>query len=56
MIRIPYTCAIGSVLYAMVFSRPDIAYVVSLVSRYMSYPGNGQRGTKVAVEVFKRYF
>ena len=26
-------------MYAMVWTRPDIAHVVGVVSRYMSYPG-----------------
>ena len=26
-------------MYSMVYTRPDIAYVVSLLSRYMSNPG-----------------
>ena len=41
MDEIPYTCAVGSVMYAMVFSRPDIAQAVSMVNRYMSNPGKG---------------
>ena len=39
MAHIPYTSAVGSVMYAMVCSRPDIAHAVSMVSRYMSRPG-----------------
>ncbi|XP_056687490.1 secreted RxLR effector protein 161-like [Spinacia oleracea] len=39
MTHIPYTSAVGSVMYAMVCSRPDIAHAVSMVSRYMSRPG-----------------
>ena len=41
MIRIPYTIAVGSVMYVMVCSRPDIAHAVSLVSRYMPNPRKG---------------
>ena len=41
MVRILYTSVVGSVMYAMVCSRPDIAYAASLVSRYMSNPGKG---------------
>ena len=41
MVRIPYTSVVGSVMYAMVCSRPDIAHAVSLVSRYMSHTGKG---------------
>ncbi|XP_042059319.1 secreted RxLR effector protein 161-like [Salvia splendens] len=39
MKKVPYTNAIGSVMYLMVSTRPDIAYVVSCLSRYMSNPG-----------------
>ncbi|KAM1196330.1 hypothetical protein ACFX2J_022715 [Malus domestica] len=37
---IPYTSAIGSLMYAMICTRPDIAYVVSITSRYQSNPGS----------------
>lgn len=30
---------VASIMYAMVCSRPDIAHVVSLVSRFMAKPG-----------------
>ena len=39
MSRVPYSSAVGSLMYAMVCSRPDLAYAMSLVSRYMSNPG-----------------
>ena len=39
MSRVPYACAIGSLMYAMVCTHPDIAYAVSVVSRFMSKPG-----------------
>ena len=32
MVRIPYTIVVGSVMYAMVCSRPDIDHAQSLVS------------------------
>ena len=41
MVRVSYTSVIGSVMYVMVCSRPDIAHAVSLVSRYMSNSGKG---------------
>ena len=39
MSKVPYTSAIGSLMYAMVCTRPDIAYAVGVVSRFMSRPG-----------------
>ena len=39
MSKIPYASAIGSLTYAMVCTRPDIAHAVGVVSRYMSNPG-----------------
>ena len=39
MSRVPYSSAVGSLMYAMVCSRPDLAYAVSVVSRYMANPG-----------------
>ncbi|KAL0330749.1 UNVERIFIED_CONTAM: 8-hydroxygeraniol oxidoreductase [Sesamum angustifolium] len=39
MEKIPYSNAIGSVMYLMVSTRPDIAYAVSCLSRFMSNPG-----------------
>lgn len=41
MVRIPYTCVVGSVMYVMVCFRTDIAHTVRLVSRYISNPGKG---------------
>ena len=39
MTKIPYASAIGSLMYAMLCTRPDIAYAISLTSRYQSNPG-----------------
>ncbi|KAL5757095.1 hypothetical protein ACOSQ2_021841 [Xanthoceras sorbifolium] len=39
MSHVPYSSAVGSLMYAMVCTRPDIAHAVSVVSRYMSNPG-----------------
>ncbi|KAL7125441.1 hypothetical protein ABFS83_14G117500 [Erythranthe nasuta] len=36
---VPYANAIGSIMYLMVSTRPDIAYAVSCLSRYMANPG-----------------
>jgi hypothetical protein len=39
MSRVPYSSAAGSLMYAIVCSRPDLSYAMSLVSRYMANPG-----------------
>lgn len=39
MERVPYASAVGSLMYAMVCTRPDLAYAASLVSRFMANPG-----------------
>ncbi|TYK11833.1 putative Integrase core domain [Cucumis melo var. makuwa] len=39
MRRIPYASAMGSLMYAMLCTRPDICYAVGVVSRYQSNPG-----------------
>src|SRR4051812_30118392 len=39
MEKIPYAFAVGSLMYAMVCTRPDIAHAVGVVSRFMSNPG-----------------
>ena len=33
---VPYASACGSLMYAMVANRPDIAYVVGVVSQFMA--------------------
>lgn len=35
---VPYQSAVGSVMYSMIGTRPDLAYPVGLVSRFMSKP------------------
>ncbi|KAL9266778.1 Retrovirus-related Pol polyprotein from transposon TNT 1-94-like protein, partial [Drosera capensis] len=39
MARVPYASAVGSLMYAMVCTRPDIAHTVGVISRFMSNPG-----------------
>jgi len=39
MSHVPYANVIASLMYAMICIRPDLAYVVSMVSRYMHNPG-----------------
>lgn len=52
MEEVPYSSAVGSLMYAMVGSRPDLAYAVGLVCRYMSAPG---REHWLAVKWIMRY-
>lgn len=39
MNNIPYSNVIGSVLYLMVYTRPNLAFTVNVLSMYMSNPG-----------------
>ena len=39
MEKVPYASAVGSLMYAMVCTRPDIAHAVGVVSRFLSNPG-----------------
>lgn len=39
MKHVPYASAVGSFMYAMMCTRPDICFVVGMVSSYQSNPG-----------------
>jgi len=39
MSKVPYASVVGSLMYTMVRTRPDIAHAVGVVSRYMSHLG-----------------
>jgi hypothetical protein len=39
MRMIPYTSTIGSIMYAMICTRPDVSYALSALSRYKSNYG-----------------
>ncbi|WKA07370.1 hypothetical protein VitviT2T_025208 [Vitis vinifera] len=39
MKTIPYASVIGSLMYAQVCTRPDIAFIVNVLGRYLSNPG-----------------
>ncbi|KAF2313534.1 hypothetical protein GH714_011531 [Hevea brasiliensis] len=53
MSSVPYLSVIGSIMYAMVYTRPDIFLVVSVVSRYMACP---KKEHWQAVKWILRYF
>jgi hypothetical protein len=38
MSHVPYAIVVGSLMYAMVCTRPDIAHTVGVLCRYMSKP------------------
>ena len=39
MSKVPYASVVGSLMFSMICSRPDLAYAISLVSRFMANPG-----------------
>ncbi|CAL9011601.1 unnamed protein product, partial [Prunus brigantina] len=39
MAMVPYSSAVGSMMYAMICTRPDITHAVGVVSRFLSKPG-----------------
>ena len=39
MAKVPYSSVVGSLIYAMVCTRPDIAHAVGVVSRFLENPG-----------------
>ena len=39
MKKVPYASVVGSLMYAMVCTRPDIAHAVGVVSRFLANPG-----------------
>ncbi|KAI3791968.1 hypothetical protein L2E82_05835 [Cichorium intybus] len=39
MSQVPYASAVGSIMYAMMCTRPDVAFSLSMVSRYQGNPG-----------------
>jgi len=41
MTRMPYASTVGSLMYAMVFTKSDLSQVISMISRYMHDPNKG---------------
>lgn len=52
MSRVPYASAVGSIMYAMTCTRPDVAFALSTVSRYQGNPG---RSHWIAVKNILKY-
>ena len=53
MSRVPYASAIGSILYAMISTRPDVSYALSMTSKHQSDPGESHW---TAVKNILKYF
>ena len=41
MNKVQYASTIGSIMYAMIFTRLDVSYALSMTSRYQSNPDEG---------------
>ncbi|GJS95084.1 hypothetical protein Tco_0802052, partial [Tanacetum coccineum] len=41
MSQVPYASAVGSLMFTMIYTRPDIAHAVGVVSQYMAEPSRG---------------
>ena len=55
MQKIPYASAVGSLMYAQVCTRPDIAYIVGVLGRYLRNPGMDHwKAAKRVMRYFKR--
>jgi hypothetical protein len=39
MSHVPYASVVGSLMYAIICTRPDIAHALGVLSKYMSKPG-----------------
>ena len=54
MSHVPYSSAVGSLMYAMVYTRPDIAHVVGVLSRFMSKSGKEHWTTVMRILIYLR--
>nr|GEX11530.1 retrotransposon protein, putative, Ty1-copia subclass [Tanacetum cinerariifolium] len=48
MQNIPYASAVGSIMYAVRCTRPDIAFAQNMTSRFQKNPGNMERELRVS--------
>ena len=55
MRQVPYASTVGSLMYVMFCTRPDICYLVGMVSRYQSNPGpKHQQAVKHILKYLRR--
>ncbi|KAK8705149.1 hypothetical protein V6N13_048757 [Hibiscus sabdariffa] len=52
MSQIPYASAIGSIMYAMICTRPDLSYALSMTSRYQANPASEAAKEAVWIKKF----
>ncbi|GJR34289.1 retrotransposon protein, putative, ty1-copia subclass [Tanacetum coccineum] len=48
MQNVPYESAIGSIMYVVRCTRPDVAFAQNITSRFQQYPGNMERELRVS--------
>ena len=54
---VPYASAIGSIMYAMLCTRPDVCLAISLAGRYQSNPRvDHLTVVKIILRRLRRYF
>ena len=53
MTHVSYASVVGSLIYAMVCTRPDLSQVVSIVSRYMHDSGKGHWETMKWIRILR---
>ncbi|MCO5605797.1 hypothetical protein L7F22_059981 [Adiantum nelumboides] len=53
MSKVPYAAAVGSLMYAMVWTRPDIAHAMGVVSKFMENPGKEHWAVKWILRYLK---
>ena len=55
MQKIPYASVVGSLMYAQICTRPDKAFIVGMLGRYLSNPGMDHwRAAKRVFKYFQR--
>ncbi|RDY07024.1 hypothetical protein CR513_08918, partial [Mucuna pruriens] len=54
MTLVPYASGVGNIMYGMVCSRPNLAYAINVVSRFMANPGPAHWGALKWILRFKR--
>ena len=55
MEKIPYASVIGSIMYAMLCIRPDVAFALSVTSRFQANPGESHsEAVKCIIKYLRR--